>query len=626
MRALTLGTALTALLTASPGHAAPFGGGFPITRPSDVFPVSELAVGQRGVGYTVFVGSEVKPFDAEILGLLEGMLGPHRPVILARLTGKEIEATGVIAGMSGSPVFIGDRLLGAVSYRFGAFAKEAIAGITPIESMLEIYGKGTDARGPMVESGRGEEVTARGLLGRERQLPRLVAPSQPEGGLGPTRIETPVVLSGFSELAAQRLSEELRGAGLVAVAGGGGSGRRTSARALGRTYPNQLDRAGLATAAPIAPGAPIAAVLMSGDLFAAATGTVTLVDGDLVLAFGHPFFGYGHVQFPMATAAILNTLASASGSYKQAATAIEVGTIDDDRLTAIGGRIGKLARMVPVHVSVLPAGRSRAIETNVEVVDHEVWTPTMLRAVIETAGSGRLSSEAGGTFETTTTFRLANGRELTLVDTYAAPPPVEVASEVAADLGMVAYALARNNLEPARFDRIDVSMRARPAVEVTFLEEIVPESSVVRPGQALRVQARLRPYRGAATTTEVVVPIPRSAEGSLELFVGGALELDRRDAKAFGDRPIRDLDDLVRVIAERRPGGGLYARTYSQEKGLKLGAEILPAFPVSRRMTFDAPTGIVRREITEHAGPGVVKSIPSFVAGSFTLTLRVVAG
>ncbi len=607
------------LLAAPPARAVPFKDGYPVTTKKQIFPLEELQVGTRGVGYTVFVGHEVRPFQVEVLGLLEGMLGPHRPIILARLTGPEIEATGVIAGMSGSPVFVGDRLLGAVSYRFGSFTKEAIAGITPIQSMLEIYEGGLDGRGPAKSPISGAAIATRSV-----ELPRLEAPAQPSGPYQPARIETPVFLAGFSDKAASRISDELRSAGLIAVSGGAAATSAPSARKLGKPFTNESSRAGLARAAPIAPGAPVAAVLLTGDLFAAATGTVTLVDDGIVLGFGHPFFGYGHVQFPMATAAILNTLNSAAGSYKQAATAIEVGTIDDDRLTAIGGKIGKLARMVPITVSVQPAGRDRTIDTHVEVVDHDVWTALMLRGVIESAASGRLSAEAGGTIETTATFELGD-RKLVLVDTYAAPPPMDVGGAVANDLAMVAYAIGQNTFEEARVGRIKVSMRSKPEVELAYLEQIVPETQVVRPGQTIKINARVRPYRAPPFTTSLELPIPRDAEGSVEVYVGGALELDRRDAKVYGDRVPRSIEDLVRIIEERRPGGGLYARVYLPQKGLRSSVDLLQALPVSKRMALDAPAGVVRREVAESLGPSVSRPISAFVIGGFAVTLRVVS-
>lgn len=610
--------------------AVPFQAGFPVTSKRNLYPLSEVKVGDKGVGYTVFTGDEVKPFNVEVLGILRGMLGPHQDVILARLSGPEIEFTGVIAGMSGSPVYVGGRLMGAVSYRFGAFTKEPIAGITPIESMLAIY------RDQDISPPPGKRVAAGGPLpyvrSREVSASPFVIPPRPviSGPHNPVPIETPVFLSGFPPDVAKTLQDTFAQAGMMAVvgAGGGGGGEPTlSPRAAGgRISPNAPAVAGGGKAAPIAPGAPIAAILMRGDLNVAGTGTVTYIEDDVVLGFGHPFFGYGHVAFPMATASILNTLASLAGSYKQAATAIEVGSISHDRLTAIAGSLGKVAPMVPVRLTVRPdhlPKSARPIDTNVEIVDHEIWMPVLLASAIGSAASGRLADEAGGTMDLRARFKVGD-RTLELIDTYSTTAPLKPSLIAAQDVATIAAIISRNALTDAPLESVEVEMKTRTAVELAWLEDVAPDRVEVRPGERVRLDVRVRPYREEPRRVPLTIDIPRDAEGELDIVVGGAVELDQRDSEVWGSLVPDDLDDLLGILAERRPSRGIYARVYSKRPGLRLATERYPSLPPSQRMAMGEPVAPRGRAVTESPGPEAKADFPGVVVGSTTIKLRVI--
>jgi hypothetical protein len=599
--------------------------GFPKTTKRSIYPLGDVKVGDRGVGYTVFTGDTVKPFDVEVLGILRGMLGPHQDVILARLSGPEIEFSGVVAGMSGSPVYFDGRLAGAVSYRFGAFTKEPIAGITPIESMLAIYGddelaprrdKRRVASGPPIPYTRTREVRA-----------PIPVPPRPvfSGPYDPKPIDTPIFLSGFGAAAADELKARFEEAGLFAVVGGGGGGEAMlSPRATGKIHPNEPAQAGGGKAAPILPGAPIAAILMRGDLNVAGTGTVTFIEDNTVLAFGHPFFGYGHVEFPMATASILNTLASLAGSYKQSATAVEVGAIVHDRLTAIAGSLGKVAPMIPVKIEVRPDRASRKpIRTEVEIVDHDIWMPVMLASAVGSSASGRVAEEAGGTMDLVARFKIGD-RTLELKDTYSTTPPLRPAALAAQDVASLVAIVSRNALSDAAISGIEVEMKTRPEIELAWLEQVTPEKTEVRPGEPVRFNARLRSYREAPVNVAIELIVPSDADGEIDAVIGGAVELDRRDFDAIGDRVPEDLDDLLGILSDRRPGRGLYGRLYSKRPGLRSNAEILSSLPLSQRLMIAEPAGIRHRAITEAPGPSTSVAFPGVVIGSTTIKLRVI--
>lgn len=658
------GTAAAA--RAAPGADLPkpsFVEGFPVTRRDAIYPLSAVRVGQRGVGYTVFKGPDAQPFEVEILGLMKGMLGPKRDVILARLSGPEIEFSGVIAGMSGSPVYLDGKLLGAVAYRFGSFTREPIAGITPIESMLDL------TRDPQLDVPLGASAAARvvdaprvaiephaarltdlrsrapldldGWIARGGLTPALlgarVSGSAAGAGATPTAtpIATPIATSGL-DAAGARFLATLLGDGAFVVGGGAGDAvaaassagaprAKTGAKPAPGPRPlaaNVASTAGGQIAPPIRPAAPISAVLMRGDLNAAGTGTVSFVDGELVLAFGHPFFGFGKVAFPMATAAILNTLASASGSYKQSALGAEVGAITADRISAIGGHLGARAPMVPVTVTVTPAGSARAIVTEVEVTAHELWLPSMVASAIQSAASGRIAEEAGGTLEIEARVQVGD-RTIGFRDAYAAVAPTHLGALAAQDVGVLCSIVLRNSLERADVRAVDVRLVTKPTVDLAVLEDAVLLTPVVRPGGTARVELSLRSYRGARRKERVELVVPRDLDGEIELLVGGSAELDARDDEVQGDRRAESLDELLGLLTERRDGRGLYARLYPKRPGVRAGAEVLSALPPSQRLLLDETHVGRTKALTEALGPEARRATEEVVVGAATLKLQV---
>jgi len=611
---------------ASPKPAA-MKDGWPVTKRTEIYKVSDLKVGDRGIGYTVFRGGKPEPFEVEILGIMEGMLGPHRDVILAKLIGEKIEFTGVISGMSGSPVYFDGKLLGAVSYRFGTFSKEPIAGITPIDTMFDVERDPQLFAPPANPAGSSLPIrlsTLHAAPGVEPvfSLPRI-RPAPTADGLRP--IDAPITLSGFPPVEAEALRARLEGAGLFAVVGAGGS----KATPKGKLSPNEGTVVSGVVAPPIAAASPIAVVLMRGDLDAAGTGTVTYFEDGLVLAFGHPMFGYGHVSLPMATAAIVNTLSTPLGSYKQAATANVVGSITQDRLSAIGGRLGGVAPMVPVRIKVAPDKPSPSVvQTDVEIVDHELWFPVMMSSALASSAVGRIADEAGGSLDVKATFEVRSRgtnavRALVIEDTYSSAPPYRPVSFAAQDLAGIAGILMRNGLDSAAIDRIDVELKVRPTVELTWIEEVIADRAVVKPGESVKIRVRLRPYRAQPIWTTLSMAVPADASGEVEVVIGGASELDLRDEAVHGDRVPETLDDLLGLLAERRPSRGLYARLYLKRPGVRSNVETLSSLPPSVRLGLEDATGIRNRAVTEAFGPAVTAPAPGVVIGQQTIKLQV---
>jgi len=613
-----------------------FSNGFPVTKKSEIFSMDELKTGMTGVGYTVFQGDKAEEFRFEVLGLMKGMLGADKDVILAKLSGKKIEFTGVISGMSGSPVYIDGRLLGAVSYRFGRFSKEPIAGITPIEDMLEIYTDSVSVpdkktkrkRARRASNASSKKVDISELRSRTSRRSALHFPTSLLTSTAKLRpIETPVVVGGAHPALQDFLSKELRKVGMEVQFGAVSNSQtaQQSPRQTGKLEKNIPSEAAGVKAAPIAPASPISVVLMRGDMTMSAVGTTTYVENGRVLGFGHPFFGEGHTTFPMATSAIINTLASASGSYKQAAPALEVGTITHDRMTAIAGNFTDVAPMLPISVRVHRHDKNKKIvssQFSVEVTRHPQWTPMLTMVAARSAVTNRLGHEPGGTIDMSVKIQTRD-RTLLVEDTYAAEAPDQLGDFVSMDVGTLVRLIVTNDFDPADIDSIEIEARVRPEVEVSYIESVTPEKTWARPGEKISVVVYLRDYLGEIRTENIQVMIPKAAEKSVTVFVGGSVELDRRDANAVGGFQPRTHDELLGVLADRRPGRGLYARAYLKKPGFRNRVEVYSDLPLSQRTLLQSRKTATTAKVSEVLGNASRKTFDNVVVGSFSVNLRI---
>ncbi len=335
----------TAFSAQAPAGTTPAGPPNPV---EGFFPLSEVHRGLMGTAWTVFTGDKPEPMQVEILGVLRGARGPGHDMILAQLHGAKPEYTGVVAGMSGSPVYIGNKLLGSLSYRIGQFSKDPIAGITPIAQMLEVRDLPASPSKEKLNEAEGNQGAAAGMTF--------------------AAMETPLVMSGFRPEAVRLWQKEMAGTGLETVAAGG-SGESLP----GRDAFDPRARALLAARARVVPGSAISAQLIRGDLEIAATCTVTYIDPKQLLACGHPILQAGPVSLPMTTTDVLTTLASPLNAFKIINTGVTIGAFTQDRDAAIRGTLGARAKMIPVHVTVHGSGRERKL--NFDVLDLPSLTP-----------------------------------------------------------------------------------------------------------------------------------------------------------------------------------------------------------------------------------------------------------
>ncbi len=336
------------------------------------FPVDELKPGMVGIGKTVFQGDQLQDFKVHILGVLRNVIGTRRNLILARLEGGPLADTGVIAGMSGSPVYIDGRIVGAVSYSLGQFSKEPIAGITPFDEMVEA----TAQAAPRRQAGRVDlqmPLTSENMRASLRQAfswmrPFAENPNDVQvfgNGLDASvgtmlrPIATPLTIGGFDASVIDPLASAFREQGfLPMMAGAGGQDAAAGSRQ------------------PLRPGDPIGVALVTGDLEFGATGTVTEVDGNRVYAFGHPFYGLGPTQFPMTRAYVHTILPSLFSSSKLASTGEIIGTMQQDRATAIAGTLGAGPTLIPINMK-LTSDRGTTRTFKMSIVNDQLFTPLL---------------------------------------------------------------------------------------------------------------------------------------------------------------------------------------------------------------------------------------------------------
>jgi len=609
MRKLIPGLLLAAAgLVAAGAEASP-----PILEVSGIHP------GQKGYGLCDFGGGGgVKRFGVEILGVMREY-APKQDLILARLTGNNLERSGVIAGMSGSPVYVDDKLVGAVAYGW-PFSEEAIAGITPIASMLDIRHVPANPPVPigaptpsashaqtesLVSAFRGGDFVGafRALVGRA--FPEPAVPS----GWSPLAI--PLSLAPFAARDTL-ISEGFRRAGFLPAPSGA-------------SYPAAATAAGTAPPArddvpPLQPGSSVATILISGDMTMAATGTVTWVDGGNVLAFGHPFLSMGPVEMPMADSEVIGVLPSMYRSFKFASTGKVLGSISQDRSTGILGSFGGSAAMVPVNVTI--ASESAPTQSyKFQVVRNSMLTPILAAMAIDTT----LSTLEKSTGERTLVWKSSiatPGRTIHYDSVFSG---LNAKDQAVSAMALLTNYLMANEFHDLAIDGINVSIQHSDDLKSARITEVEPEKDRVRPGETVKVRVGLQDFRGTARHLVLALPIPPGEPpGPLTIFVGDGLSATAFDLSLFPADP-RSLDQVLDFLDRMRPANSVNLLAYRNGPGAVVAGQELAALPptvyamFSGAGTRDGDVNLAHQRVYSAT---VEQPIP--VTGSARLTLEVV--
>lgn len=526
-----------------------------------MMPVGDVKVGQTGQCLTVFEGSEIEPFEFVVKGVMNDYLGPARHLVLIRLVGEKPEFTGVVAGMSGSPCSIDGKLVGALGYGFATFAKEPIAGITPIDDMLAVTKLPLEQRPWRLPGGAKTQWEAF----ESGQAPVAVE-RQGESALAP--IATPLSMSGVPPALQRHFGKWFEAMGFVPVAGGSGGGGSEGAETK------------VGQARPFEPGAPIAAVLVSGDVNVVATGTVTTVDGDQITAFGHPFMANGATSIPMAQATIVNTMATMSRSFKMASAGEVVGELTQDRLSAIAGLAGQFAATIPVTGTIRTPARTDSFR--LELARDMAMSPYLLAMSVSSAISGRLDVGRRGTLRYDATINVEGAPSIKISDVASGEHNQMMMYGPGVVLGRTLASIWKTPFsEPPRVSvELDVRYDTTPLSEV--IESVFVDRPLAAPGDNIHLAVRLKRPGGEIATERFVVKVPPSWAGSVVDFAAVDATFANRLQRGLGGNPRPEtLPQLVKWLAGRRPGGHLYLLGVRNGVGMRAEVDVMSFIPPS---------------------------------------------
>jgi hypothetical protein len=529
-----------------------------------------------GIGRTVFEGAQMQDFKVHILGVLKNVQAPKRNLILARLDGGPLAETGVIAGMSGSPVYVDGRLIGAVSYSIGAFPKEPIAGITPIDEMIEATADpggrragGAPARIELPVTPERLATAIRATYARVAQFADRPADVQAFGlpasagaqmGALLRPIATPLVMSGMSASTSDLVSSMFRDAGFTPALAGGSSASAIPA------------------SEPLKPGDPVGVSLLGGDGEMGATGTVTHVDGSRVYAFGHPFFNFGPTAFPLTRATVFVSLPSLMSSFKIATMGEVIGTMQQDRATAIAGTLGKGPATIPISVT-LESSRGPSRTFRYSAVNDELFTPLLTYvALFNTLGS--YERQFGDmTFTVSGKASFDKHADLAFEDIFTGDGPIAAASAyVAGPLAM----LIGNDLETVTVKSVDLTIRSSEESRTATIERVWLDDVRPRAGRTVPLKVLTRNYRGSEKISTIPIDIPANASGELTVMVTDGKQLNQIEQRELR-RSVQpqSVEQMIKLLNGSHRNNRLYVRLLTGTPGAVVNGEALTSLPPS---------------------------------------------
>jgi hypothetical protein len=586
----------------------------------DIFKTSDLRPGMQGTAWTVFAGTTPEPVPVEILGLWKNAWGPRQDVILAKLGGKAAR-TNVAGGMSGSPVYIDGKLVGAVALRLSVFSPDAICGITPAELMLEIrdfdQSRPADARTPDKVAARTQAALPGDLLAQAVAAGAL--PNLPRQAPMMVPIETPLMFSGFHDNVLRDFGPLFDQLGIAAVQGGGASSATYTAKPA----------SGWQTS--LRPGDPVAGVLVSGDMSITGLGTVTYNDGQRVLAFGHPFFNLGPVDMPMSQGEVVMTLASQFQPNKFANATEIVGALHQDRHSGIMGVLGEESAMIPVTVQVRSFGENNVLrsqkDTRFNVFVQQKWTPYLMMLTLFNSLSELNEFKDEATYRLTADVELSGGPNLSLSTMQASGEmPMPAPMVLAGWWGDKFNRLYMNAVNSPSVKRVSVTVDLLPERRVASIENAWLSAPEARPGDDVAVKVFLRPYRGESLERNFTLKIPAGlAKGEHKIVLSDADTINRMQNVAGMVNHYIDLPQTVSLINQERSNNKLYVSLLEASPTAYYDDKTLPSLPASVLNVMQSGRGSNRSLITSPDSASEQMSLPFdyVVTGSYSLNITV---
>jgi hypothetical protein len=568
----SVGAALLALLTTiSHGERVQAG-----MKPEAYWNVDDLRPGMKGLGRTVMKGTKVEPFDAEVLGVMKNT-SPGRDMVLCRLSGLNLDKTGVIAGMSGSPIYIEGKLMGAVAFAW-PYGKEPIAGVTPFGQMhgyveaferrdLADQAKATRVglKAPVRVGGRSFDAVTISQSFDSPPAPKA------EDGLFLVPLQTPLSGSGFTPYALSLLRDRVKGFGLLPMQGGA-----TTARIADEEKNAVLE-----------PGGPLAVAMITGDFDLSGIGTVTHVEGNRIYGWGHPFMSLGNCEFPAMTGYIHTIYPRQTVSFKMGSPLKTVGVINADVSTCIAGWVGRKPDMLPVRMSVRQGSEEQAKTFNVEVVRQR----NMLATLVYTALTNSVDMEGDLPEELTAemTCRIeVEGRDPVLVkDTFSGSSYSGGRAPQALynPIGSIISQLSYNSYKPVRLTRIECETVLKPGRISADIEAVELDADTYSPGETMRATAFLRPYKGQRLRVPVSLRLPADLpEGTYAAQLCDDLtsaRLDLRDNPTlYNPQSVDQIFAALKVQTDAKRTN-LVLRVPVNAAGVAVDGKALPNLPPS---------------------------------------------
>ena len=562
---------------------------------TEIMPVSQVRAGMQGYAYTIFAGDAIEKFDLEVIGVLPNFLGPKQSIILVQLKGPHVEHTGVVAGMSGSPVYIEGKLAGALSLQLGIFTKEAIAGVTPIEDVLR----------PPTE-GDATKATAQQFALPNDTLARNALPS----GSALQPIETPLVFSGFQPTTLQQFAPQLQSYGFVAAQGGTAEARPEDAH--------------------LVPGDMAGMVLVQGDVSINASCTVTAVQADKVYLCGHTFMNLGEIQIPMARSRVVTTLSSSMLSTKIVNVGGPIGTITGDHMTAVTGKLGAPPVMIPLDLTFVKESAEKKL--HFELVNHPKLTPLLVAITTFNGISQNSLYGEGTTLRLTGEIRLQGHVPVQVENTFAPgdslmPDSMPIALVVQRMFGR----LFNNDYEIPTVEHIALRVESQPGRKSYTIDSAWLEKGEAAPGDNLKVRVLLQPYRGPARIEEATVHVPdQIARGTtLRVLVSDADWMNRA-SRGFnypgmpGAAGPEGLDQLITLMNRERRNDRLYVGLFVPAPTLVWDDPELPNVPLSQINMIDGrPAPGTVQVLRESLSSESSIALGGPVAGLISLNLQI---
>jgi len=569
-------------------------------KSTQIITIDQIHAGMRGVAYTVFEGVNPEPMDVEVLGVLRNMNGPKGDVILVRLHGAKAEYTGVVAGMSGSPVYFDGKLAGALAFRIGQFSKEPIAGVTPIADMLEINALDkSPGAPPAVAAGSANSVTTKTSgPGADAGLAQDVNYLKP--------IDTPLVFNGFSEDVVKLFAPQFAASGIVPVMGVGSVSDAKQPE-------------------PLVPGSAVSAILVRGDMDIAATCTVTYIDPQRLLACGHPLMQFGSTDLPMNKANVVATLASPLNAFKIVNTTEQAGTFVQDRHTGIMGRFDVQPEMIPVALTIHNGDTVKKI--HYEVLNNPRLTPVAMMATVFNALHGMNEYGEETTYRLNGSLGVKGYPNVTLQNMFAPTDAGQPAAFLAAlALGERFGRIFDNPVDAPTVKGVDLNFDLIKERRWARLENARTDVTEARPGDEITVETVLAPYRGERMVKQIPIRIPTStSKGILRIMVsdGDTLDRMRRSMPIFARK--LDLGSTITVLNREHSNNRVYVSLLEADPEAMVGDKVMPTLPLSVMNVMDGMRGTQEMVVLGESSVNEASTGPQdyVVAGAQLLTITI---